>query len=184
LRTYPDSPLMAEVYTTLAIGANCTNHAAVEPLMKQAIRLQNALLQAKLSKEMDILLFADSLNRTAQYYGTLGDLSNTRYFNLQAYTILYTLLNSGLVEILNNPVYESIVWVRVTYNLDLATLQNGYEWAKSCGKLNAMAYTLFLLIVTLCNPEMKNSNAKTRTSIQEKQKNFTKSRTAEELIQY
>jgi len=62
----------------------------------------------------------------------------------------------------------------MTYNLDLATLQNGYEWAKARSKLNAMAYSLFLLIVTLCNPEMKNPNSapKARSSISEKPKNL------------
>jgi len=134
---------MAEVYTTLALGANSKNHSAVETLMKQAIRLQNMLLQTKLTKEMDILLFADSLNRTSQYYGTIGDLSNARYYNLQAFTILESLVSSGLIEILNNPVYESIIWARMTYNLDLATLQNGYEWAKARSKLNG----IFLIFI-------------------------------------
>jgi len=101
-------------------------------------------------------------------------MSNARYYNLQAYTILDGLISSGLVEILNNTVYESVVWTRVTYNLDLPTLQNGWEWAKARGRLNAMAYTVFLLIVTLCNPEMKSANAtaKTRTTVQEKQKSL------------
>jgi len=66
------------------------------------------------------------------------------------------------------------MWTRVTYNLDLSTLQSGYEWAKAHRKFNVLAYTLFLLIVTSCNPEIKNPNSssKLRMSNQEKQKNI------------
>jgi len=74
------------------------------------------------------------------------------------------------MEILNNPVYESVIWGRITYNLDLATLQSGYEWAKAHSRLNTMAYSLFLIIFTLCNPEVKNG--KSRSTVQEKQKSL------------
>jgi len=119
----------------------------------------------------DSLLFADALNRTAQYYGTVGDLSNAKYFNMLAINRLELL---ALADILQNPIYESIMWTRITYNLDLMTLESGFEWAKTRGRSHAMAYTLFLLIITMCNPEIKypHSIAKIRQSIQEKHKNL------------
>jgi len=142
--------------------------------MKHATRLQHMLLQTKLTKDMDILLFANSLNRTSQYYGIAGDVPKARLCNLQAHNILESLVSSGLVDILNHEVYESIMWTRVTYNLDLSTLQNGYEWAKAHRKFNVLAYTQFLLIITSCNPEIKNPNSssKLRMSNQEKQKSI------------
>jgi len=116
------------------------------------------------------LIFADSLNRTAQYYGTVGDLTNAKYFNMLAINRLEGTTSPNPSDI---SIWESIMWARITYNLDLITLESGFEWAKTRGRSHAMAYTLFLLIITMCNPEIKtpHSIAKIRQSIQEKHKN-------------
>jgi hypothetical protein len=176
LATIPmESPLMAQVFTILAMGASCLKKfSVVEALMKPAIRLQNSLLDTKFSKEVDSILFADSLNRTAQYYGSLGDLANAKFFNMLAINRLEALSSYGHAEFFQHQIYESIMWTRITYNLDLMTLESGFDWAKTRGRSHAMAYTLFLLIITMCNPEIKHphSIAKIRQSIQEKHKNL------------
>jgi len=128
------------------------------------------LLETKFSTDLDAILFADSLNKTALYYGIMGDLSNARFYNMLALNHLETCKG----EAYYNPVFESVMWTRITYNLDLVTLESGYEWAKTRGLSYAMAYTLFLLIITMINPEINNLNAvaKIRYSIQEKHKNL------------
>jgi hypothetical protein len=58
------------------------------------------------------------------------------------------------------PVYETAVWSRLTYNLDIATLRAGFEWAKQRGRRDVQIYSLFLWIMTLCTPELHKFNEK------------------------
>lgn len=67
--------------------------------------------------------------------------------------MLEILATNGKPQLLNTNAYGNTVWSRLTYNANIATLENGFEWAKIREKQPMMAYSLCLLISALCTPD-------------------------------
>lgn len=107
----------------------------------------------KVLSDVDALLLADSLNLIGCYYSSLRDISKAVHYNKEAYHLLELLATNGKPQLLNTNAYGNTVWARLTYNMNIATLENGFEWAKAREKQSMMAYSLCLLISTLCTPD-------------------------------
>lgn len=159
--TDPQSPAMLQVYTVLGVGACVAGYMdAAEKFWDTAIALGDTLLQSKVTSKKDIILLADGLNRISFYFGSGGDATKARFYNAHAHHLLENLVQNGHNDILDMPVYETAVWSRLTYNLDIATLRAGFEWAKQRGRRDVQIYSLFLWIMTLCTPELHKFNEK------------------------
>eukprot|EP01125_Pyxidicula_operculata_P001681 TRINITY_DN1151_c0_g1_i1.p1 TRINITY_DN1151_c0_g1~~TRINITY_DN1151_c0_g1_i1.p1 ORF type:complete len:755 (-),score=134.34 TRINITY_DN1151_c0_g1_i1:2026-4290(-) len=152
----PHSPMLSEVYSILSVGTHVSNQRNITSiLIKKTTDILTDLVKSKISNDQDSILLASSLNRVSLYYGMIGDLTNARIYNQHATTVLEMMMMNVGIDVLNHPVYEGVYWLKLTFNLDLATLQNGYEWAKTRGRVHIVVHTLFLLVTTLSNPEVK-----------------------------
>jgi hypothetical protein len=75
------------------------------------------------------------------------------HYNKEAYQLLEGMATNGKPQLLNTNAYGNTVWSRLTFNMNIATLENGFEWAKLREKQPMMAYSLCLLISALCTPD-------------------------------
>jgi len=170
LQTIPeDSAVMLQINIIVGIGACIKNeHRLAETLIQKAQNgLQMFLSAPNELSDVDSLLVTDSLNFLACYYSSIGDLSKATYYNKEAYEVLERLASLGRPQLLNTNTYGNTIWTRLTYDPNLGTLENGLEWAKLRDKKQMMAYSLCLLISTLCTSQsLFNSGAQVTEQLQ------------------
>lgn len=149
------TPSMLQILTILAVGACMSGYlGTADKFWEKATQLANILSNSKFKEKYDALLFADGLNRVSFYYGSGSDPIQGAYYSEKAYQCLSE-LSLYHADVLDLDVYETTLWSRMTFTLDMKTLDYSYQWALKKNNLEIMTFSLFLKVITCLLPDLR-----------------------------